>query len=136
MKNSSCITYAIIVLHLNSCNSQGKSNSKFSSCTSDGVHAEGVPLDENIVGGTGDNECLPLACLLILRPWTATGVTTRRGHEHRKMEASVAVTQQNEGIGGRNTAKLRYRWPQHRKMEASVAVTPQNGGIGGRNTAK
>ena len=48
----------------------------------------------------------------------------------------MAVTQQNEGIGGRNTAKLRYRWPQHRKMEASVAVTPQNGGIGGRNTAK
>ena len=49
MKNSSCITYAIIVLHLNSCNSQGKSNSKFSSCTSEGVHAEGVPLDENMI---------------------------------------------------------------------------------------
>ena len=49
MKNSSCITSEIIVLHLNSCNSQGKSNSNFWSCTSEGVHAEGVPLDENIV---------------------------------------------------------------------------------------
>jgi hypothetical protein len=36
------------------------------------------------------------------------------------MEASVAVTPQNGGIGGRNTAKWRHQWPQHRKIEASV----------------
>ncbi len=75
MKNSSCITYAIIVLHLNSCNSQGKSNSKFSSCTSEGVHAEGVPLDENIyyihVAGTRTLNCAALAVAQCTGlPWT------------------------------------------------------------------